>query len=98
MEGVVCVRHWTSASEVMSFLGVRKILVAVRERKLATRCLSCVGDIGRLEVMEGWEMLFQVWLLLLNRTQGSWIRTMSMVLCARWRSICITYVDFVVLC
>ena len=98
MVGVVSVRHWTSGSEVMSFLGVREMWVAVLERKVATCGLSCAGDGGRIEVKEGWEMVFQVWLLLSNRTQGSWIRTMSVVLCARWRSVCITCVDFAVLC
>ena len=98
MEGVVSVRHWTSGSEVMSFLGVREMWVAVLEMKVAMRGLSCAGDGGRIEVKEGWEMVFQVWLLLSDRTQGSWIRTMSVVLCARWRSVCITCVDFAVLC
>ena len=98
MEGVVSVRHWTSGSEVMSFLGVREMWVAVLERKVATCGLSSAGDGGSIEVKEGWEMVFQVWLLLSNRTQGSWIRTMSVVLCARWRSVCITCVDFAVLC
>ena len=96
MEGVVNVRHWTSGSEVMSFLGVREMWVAVLERKVARRSLSCAGDGGRIEVKKGWEMVFQVWLLLSNRTQGSWIRSMSVVLCARWRSVCITCVDFAV--
>ena len=43
-------------------------------------------------------MVFQVLLLLSNRTQGSWIRIMFVVLCVRWRSVCITCVDFAVLC
>ena len=100
VEGVVSVRHWVSGSQVMSFLGVREMWVAVLERKAATRGLSCAGDGGRKEVKEGWVMVFQVLLLLSNRThwQGSWIRTMSVVLCARWRSVCITCVDFAVLC
>ena len=98
MEGVVSVRHWVSGSEVMSYLGVREMWVAVLERKAATSGLSCAGEGGRKEVKEGWEMVFQVLLLLSNRTQGSWIRTMSVVLCARWRSACITCVDFAVLC
>ena len=82
----------------MSFLGVREIWVAVLERKVATHGLSCAGDGGRIEVKQGWEMVFQEWLLLSNLTQGSWIRTMSVVLCARWRSVCITFVDFALLC
>ena len=82
MDGVASVRHWTSGSEVMLFLVVREMWVAVLERKAATRGLSCAGHGGRIEVKEGWEMVFQVWLLT-NRTQGSWIRTMSVVLCAR---------------
>ena len=92
MEGVVSVRHWVSGSQVMSFLGVREMWVAVLERKAATRGLCCAGHGGRIEVKEGWEMVFQVLLLLSNRThwQGSWIRTMSVVLCARWRSVCLT--------
>ena len=49
-EGVVSVRHWTSGSEVISFLGVREMWVAVLERKAATRGLSCVGDCGRIDV------------------------------------------------
>ena len=53
MEGVVSVRHWTSGSEVISFLGVREMWVAVLERKAATRGLSCVGHGGRIEVKEG---------------------------------------------
>ena len=96
-EGVVSVRHWTSGSEVISFLGVREIWVAVLERKAATRGLSYAGDWGRIDVKEGWEIVFQVLLLLSNRTQGSWIRTMSVVLWARWRSVCITCVDFAML-
>ena len=83
VEGVVSVRHWTSGSEVISFLGVREMWVAVLERKVATRGLSCAVDGGRIDVKEGWEMVFQVLLLLSNRTQGSWIRKMSVVLCAR---------------
>ena len=98
MDGVVSVRHWTSGSEVMSFLVVREMCVAVLERKAATRGLSCSGHGGRIEVKEGWEMVFQVLLLLSNRTQGSWIRTMSLVLCIMWRSVCMTCVDFAVLC
>ena len=98
VKGVVCVRHWTSGSEVMSFLGVREMCVAVLERKAATRGLSCAGDGGSIQVKEGWEMVLQDWLLLSNRTHGSWIRTMSVVLCARWRSVCLTCVDFAVLC
>ena len=97
MDGVVSVRHWTSGSEVMSFLVVREMWVAVLERKAATRSLCCAGHGGRIEVKEGWEMVFQVLLLLSNRTQGSWIRTMSVVLCAMWRSVCIKCVDFAVL-
>ena len=60
MEGVVSVRQWTSGSKVMSFLGVREMWVAVLERKVATRTLSCAGDGGKIEVKEGWEMVFQV--------------------------------------
>ena len=84
MEGVISVRHWLSGSTVMSFLGVREMWVAVLERKAATRGLSCAGDVGRTEAKEGRETSFQAPLLLSNRTQGSWIRTMSVVLCARW--------------
>ena len=71
VEGVVSVRHWTSGSEVMSFRGVREMWVAVLERKAAIRGLSCAGDEGRIEVKEGWEMVFHVLLLLSNLTQGS---------------------------
>ena len=98
MDGVVSVRNWTSGSEVMSFLVVREMWVAVLERKVATPGLCCAGHGGRIEVKEGWEMVFQVLLLLSNRTQGSWIRTMSVVLYAMWRSVCMTCVDFAVLC
>ena len=98
MEGMVRVRHWTSGSEIMSFLGVREMWVAVLEWQVATGGLSCAGDGGKIEVKEGWEMVVQVWLLLSNRTQGSWIRAMSVDLCARWRIVCITCVGFVVLC
>ena len=98
MDGVVSVRHWTSGSEVMSFLVVREMWVAVLERKVATRGLCCAGYGGRIEVKEGWEMVFQVLLMLSNRTQGSWIRTMSVVFCAMWRSVCMTCVDFAMLC
>ena len=98
VEGVVSVIYWTSGSEVMSFLGVREMWVAVLERKVATHGLSCARDGGRIEVKEGCEMVFQVWLLLSNRTQGFWIRTMSLVLCTRWRSVCISCIDFAVLC
>ena len=98
MEGVVSVRHWTSGSEVISFLGVREMWVAVLERKVATCGLSCAGDWRRIDLKEGWEIVFQVLLFLSNRTQGSWIRIMSVVLSARWRSVCITCVDFAVLC
>ena len=83
VEGVVSVRHWTSGSEVISFLGGREMWVAVLERKVATRGLCCAVDGGRIDVKEGWEIVFQVLLLLSDRTQGSWIRIMSVVLCAR---------------
>ena len=53
MEEVLCVRHWTSGSEVMSFQGVREMWVAVLESKAATRGLSCAGDGGRIEVKWG---------------------------------------------
>ena len=98
VEGVVSIGHWTSGYRVMSFLRVREMWVAVLERKVARCSLSCAGDGGRIEVKKGREMVFQVWLFLSNRTQGSWIRSMSVVLCARWRSVCITCVDFAVLC
>ena len=98
MDGVVSVRHWSSGSEVMSFLVVRELWVAVLERKAATRGLSCAGHGGRIEVKEGWEMIFQVLLLLSNRTQGSCIRTMSVRWYAMWRCVCMTCVDFAVLC
>ena len=83
MDGVVSVRHWTSGSEVMSFLVVREMWVAILVRKAATCGLSYAGDGGRIEVKEECEMVFQVLLLLSNRTQGSWIRIMLVVLFAR---------------
>ena len=52
MEGEVSVRHWTSRSEVISFLGVREVWVADLERKAATRGLSCAEDGERIEVKE----------------------------------------------
>ena len=64
MDGVVSVRHWTSGSEVMSFLVVREMWVAVLERKAATRGLTCAGNWGRIDVKEGWEIVSQVFLLL----------------------------------
>ena len=50
MDGVVSIRHWISGSEVMSFLVVREMWVAVLERKAATRGLCCAGHGGRIEV------------------------------------------------
>ena len=98
MDRVVSVRHGTSGSEVMSFLVVREMWVAVLESKAATRGLSCAGDGVMIDEKERWEMVFQVLLLLSNQTQGFWIRTMSVVLCAMCRSVCITCVDFAILC
>ena len=43
-------------------------------------------------------MVVQVLLLLSNLTQGSWMRIMSAVWYVRCRRICITFVDFAVLC
>ena len=60
MEEVVSIRHWTSGSGVISFLGVREMWVAVLERKTATRGLSCTGDWDRIDVKEGWEIVFQL--------------------------------------
>ena len=57
VEGVVTVRHWTSGSEVISFLGVREMWVSVLERKAATRGLSCAGDCGWIDVKEGWAIV-----------------------------------------
>ena len=51
-----------------------------------------------MELKEGWERVVQVLVLLSNLTQGSWIRIMSVDLYARWRRVCITLVDFAVLC
>ena len=48
VDGVVSVRHWTSGSEVMSFLVVREMWVAVLERKAATRGLCCARHGGRI--------------------------------------------------
>ena len=66
MEGLVSVRHCVSGSEVMLFLGVREMWVAVQERKAAIRGLSCAGEGGRKEAKEGWEMVFQVLLYLVQ--------------------------------
>ena len=63
VEGVLSIRHRTSRSEVMSFLGVWVMWVTVLEWKGATRRLSCTGDGGWIEVKEGWEMVFQLLLL-----------------------------------
>ena len=49
VDGVVSVRHWTSVSEVMLFLVVREMWLAVPERKATTRSLSCAGDRGRID-------------------------------------------------
>ena len=43
MEGVVSIRHRTSGSEVISYLGLREMWVAVLERKVATSGLSVLG-------------------------------------------------------
>ena len=83
---------------MISLLGVREMWVAVLERKAATRGLRWGGEGGSIEVKEGWERVVQVLLLLSYLTQGSWIRMMSVDLCARWRSVCITLLDFAVLC
>ena len=60
VEGVVSIGHRISRSELISFLGVREMWVAVLEREAPTSRLSCAGDGGRIEVKEGWETVFQV--------------------------------------
>ena len=52
VDGEVSVSHWTSGSEVMSFLGVWEMWVTVLERKAGTRGLSCAGDWGRIDVKD----------------------------------------------
>ena len=82
----------------MSDLGVREICVALLEINVATRGHRWGGEEGRMELKEGWEMVVQVLLIWSNLTQGSWIRMISVVWCVRWRRVCITFVDFTVLC
>ena len=98
MDWVVRVRHCTSGSLVMSDLGVREMCVALLDKNVATRGRRWGGEVGRMELKEGWEMVVQVLLLSSNLTQGSWMRIMSVVWCVRWRRVCITFVDFAVFC
>ena len=98
VDWVVRVRHCTSGSLVMSDLGVREMCVALLDKNVAIRGRRWVGEVGRMELKEGWEMVVQVLLLSSNLTQGSWTRIMSVVWCVRWRRVCITFVDFAILC
>ena len=65
---------------------------------VATRSRRWDGEEGRMELKVGWEIVVQVLLLWSNLTQGSWIRIMSVVWFVRLRRVCITFVDFAVLC
>ena len=98
MDCVVRVRHCTSGSWVMSDLGVWEMCVALLDKNVATHGCRWGGEVGRMELKEGWEMVVQVLLLSSNLTQGSCMRIMSVVWCVRWRRVCITFVDFAVLC
>ena len=79
MDWVVRVRHCTSGSWVMSDLGVREMCVALLDKNVTTGGCSWGGEVGKMELKEGWEMVVQVLLLLSNLTQGSWMRIMSAV-------------------
>lgn len=68
---------------MISLLGVREMWVAVLDKNAATRGRKWDGEEGRIEVKEGWDMVVQVLLLLSYLTQGSWIRMISVDLCAR---------------
>ena len=83
MNWVVRVRHCTSGSLVMSDLGVREMCIALLDKNVATRGRRWGGEVGRMELKEGWEMVVQVLLLLSNLTQGSGMRIMSVVWCVR---------------
>ena len=98
VDWVVRVRHCMSGSLVISDLGVREMWVALLDKNVATRGLRWGGEGGRMELKEGWEMVVQVLLLWSNLTQGSWMKMMSVVWCVRGRRVCITFVDFAVLC
>ena len=98
MDWVVRVRHCTSGSLVISDLVVREMCVAHLDKIVATRGRRWGGEGGRMELKEGWDIVVQVFLLLSNLTQGSGMSIMSVVWCVRWRRVCITFVDFAVLC
>lgn len=83
---------------MISLLGVREMWGAFLDKKAATRGLRLGGEEGRMGLKDGWEIVVQVLLMLSNLTHGSWMRMMSVVLCARWRRVCMTLVDFAVLC
>jgi|SRR5436853_714915 len=89
-------RHCTSGSFVRSDLGVRVMWVEVLERNVTTLGFNWVG--GIMEWKEGWEMVVQLPLLSSNLTQGSWIRMISADFLERCKRVCMTLVDFAVLC
>ena len=91
------VKHCTSESLVISDLGVREMWFPLLDKNVATRGRRWEGEVGRMELKEGWEIVVQVLLLWSNLTQGSWMRIMSVVWCVRYRRVCITFVDFAVL-
>ena len=47
--------------------------VALLDKNVATCGHRWVGEGGRMELKEGWEIVVQVLLLLSNLTQGSWM-------------------------
>ena len=98
VDWVVRVRHCTSGLLVISDQGVTEMCIALLDTNVATRGHRWGGEGGRMELKEGWEKVIQVLLLLTNLTQGSRMRMMSVVWCVRWRSVCITFIDFAVLC
>ena len=69
MDWVVWVRHCTSGSWVMSDLAVREMCVALLDKNVAKHGHRWGGEVGRMELKEGWEMVVQVLLLSSNLTQ-----------------------------
>ena len=57
MDWVVRVRHCTSGSLVMSDLGVREMCVVLLDKNVTTRGRRWGGEVGRMELKEGWEMV-----------------------------------------
>src|SRR6266705_2826197 len=89
-------RHCTSGSFDRSDLGVRVMWVEVLKMNVITLGFNWV--VGIMERKEGWEMVVQLPLLSSNLTQGSWIRMISADFLERCSKVCMTLVDFAVLC